>query len=82
MCVLWFILGDSELTCTPLWVPGLSMGEEIPVRDSSGGVEAAGTTGQSYLDLVQSSIHLHSLHPHRHAGLAVGQVPAHLGLTL
>lgn len=46
------------------------------------GSGAARVAGQPYLDLVQGPIHLHSLHPHRHSGLAVGQVPAGLGLTL
>lgn len=60
----------------PLW-----QDQETPVTGSQGAGRPARAARQPYLDLVQGAIHLHSLHPHRHAGLAVGQVPTGLGLT-
>lgn len=71
-----FLAGDSALRNQVSVAP--QEDQETQVRGS----EAAHWSEQPYLDLVQGPVHLHSLYPHRHAGLAVGQVPARLGLTL
>lgn len=63
-------------------VPVALWGTLPPTNTHTHSPAAAAAASNCYLDLVQTPFHLQSLDPHGHTGLAVGQVPALLGLAL